>query len=294
MTNPSPSRAARVRLALLAVASAICLPLPSAFSQAAPGSFKDHLGLQLWSLRAESKNNPLAALDLVNHYGLTEVETAGTGGLPVDSFAQALRTRRLNAVSAHVGYGQFEANLDGVIKDAKALGVTYVIVPILNTKDGDFDADRVAQAFNRWGAALKANGLAFGYHTHGIEFKAMADGKTRFQILMEKTDPALVSFEMDVFWVAHAGVDPTALLKRYPGRWTLMHLKDLRVGALKNGTADASAADNVPVGKGQVDWPSVLAAAKTVGIQHYFIEDETSDPLACIPASLEYLRSLPL
>ena len=264
----------------------------STLAQTSSPSFKEHLGLQLWSLRAQSKNNALAALDLVNHYGLTEVETAGTGGLPVDTFARALQARHLNAVSAHVGYDQFSTNLDGVISDAKRLGVTYVIVPILDAKKGVFDAEAVAASFNRWGAALKAQGLRFGYHTHGVEFDPMPDGRTRLQVLMEKTDPSLVCFEMDVFWVVHAGADPVALLKRYPNRWKLMHLKDLRRGATKDDSGHAPASDNVVVGQGQVPWPSVLATAQQVGVEHYFIEDETPDPLACIPSSLDYLRTL--
>ena len=156
-------------------------------------------------------------------------------------------------------------------------------------------ARRVARDFNLWGEAFHRAGIQFGYHAHGIEFGHLRRGsdETPFDLLVRETDPALVCYEMDVFWVFHAGQDPVRLLAKYPDRWRLLHLKDIRRGAAV-GAQDGHApvADFVALGTGQIDWPAVLGAAQAAGVEHYFIEDESAEPLRSIPESLDYLRSL--
>jgi sugar phosphate isomerase/epimerase len=260
--------------------------------------FHQHLGLQLWSLRAQMARNVGLALDRAKAFGFTEVEVAGTGTTPAAQLSDALRVRELVPVGGHFGYAQLKSDLPGVIRDARALGLQYVVCPILPFKTEAFDeaaAERVAAEFNSWGASLRAAGIRFAYHTHGIEFQptAAGAGETSFDVLVRETQPDLVSFEMDVFWVVHAGQNPVRLLKKYPDRWALLHLKDIRLGSDTGLTAPpAGPADNVPVGTGQIDWPSVLAAAQRIGVKYYFIEDETADPLRNIALSLSYLRGL--
>ncbi len=293
MKTTPPSLAGQLRLVVaLAVLSLTCAAGQAA---SAPSDFKQCLGLQLWSLRAQAKLNPLAALDLVRNYDLGDVEIVGTGGLKPAAYADALRQRGLRGVSAFMGYERLKKDIAGAIAEAKTLGVQYLIVPTLAHQDGVFDAEAVAADFNAWGEACQAAGLRFGYHPHGFEFRPMADGRTRFDVLMALTQPEKVCFEMDVFWVTHAGIDPVALLRKYAGRWLLMHVKDLRKGVVTGShTGRAPATDHVPVGQGQVDWPAVLGAAQEVGVRHYFIEDETTAPLESIAATLDYLRSLKL
>jgi sugar phosphate isomerase/epimerase len=181
------------------------------------------------------------------------------------------------------------------------LGIKYAIVPWIPHDESGLTAKEAHQAaadFNKWGEAFRAAGIRFGYHPHGYEFLPYAaeDGKTAFDILVHETKPELVCLEMDVFWVYHAEQDPVKLLKEYPDRWVLMHLKDIRKGAPRDVThgSRALATDNVAVGDGQIDWKAVLTAAQEIGVRHYFIEDETPDPLTCIPESLKYLRALKL
>jgi sugar phosphate isomerase/epimerase len=269
-----------------------CLALP-AFA----AGYHDHLGLQLWSLRDTTKVSTTRALDLAASFGFTEVETAGTGNLSAADFAQELAARKLVAIAVHAGYEALATNSAQVIADAKALGAKYVIVPWLPfdrakgfTAD---DARRVAADFNAWGAACKAAGLVFGFHPHGFEFKAGPDGVTPFDIIARETNPDLVVFEMDVFWVVLPGQNPVTLLKKYPGRWHLMHVKDLRKGAVLGiHTGAAPPTDKVIVGDGQVDWPAVFAAAEQAGVKHYFIEDEGVQPLREIPLSVKYIKGL--
>ncbi len=264
---------------------------------ASAANYQDHLGLQLYSLREQTKESTLKALDLAAGFGITEVETAGTGSLSVADFSKELAARKLTAVAAHAGYEALTKDTAKVIADAKALGAKYVVMPYLphdKATGVTVEVARKAAAdFNTWGAACKAAGLQFGFHPHGFEFKAGADGVTPFEIIARDTSPDLVVFEMDVFWVVHPGQDPIKLLAQYPGRWRLMHVKDIRKGAVTGiHSGSAPPTDKVAVGDGQVDWPTVLAAAEKAGVQHYFIEDEGIQPLKDIATSLKYLKSL--
>lgn len=284
-----------VRFPLLAVVSSL-LVSPAI----AAVDFHDHLGLQLWSLREQLKADVPAALDWVRKQGITEVETAGTGGRTPEEFLKLLQDRGLKAVSAHMGYEDLTKDLADSIKTAKILGVQYVMTAwIPHGKEGLTAglARKAAADFDQWGKAFRAAGITYGYHPHGFEFVPLASegGKTAFDLIVAGTKAENVSFEMDVFWVFHAGVDPVKLLRQHPTRWSLMHVKDIRKGAVTGlSTGGAPPIDNVAVGTGQIDWPAVLKTAQEVGLKHFLIEDETPTPLVCIPDSLKYLRGLKL
>jgi len=282
----------------------LCVGLPSVFisvaALAAPpvADFHDHVGIQMWSLRETAKTDTPAALDLVKHYGLKEIETAGLGTLTVEQYAAALKSRGLAAIGMHAGYEELQKNLTGTISTAKALGAKYVVCPwIPHGKEGFTveQAHKVAADFNAWGKTLHEAGLKFGWHPHGFEFVRSPSGESPFQVIVNETTPENLVLEMDVFWVFHAGQDPVKLLNEYPNRWGLMHVKDIRKGAVTGlSTGSAAPTDNVSVGTGQIDWAAVLSTAQKVGVKYYFIEDETPAPLQCIPASLKYLRGLKL
>jgi sugar phosphate isomerase/epimerase len=255
------------------------------------------LGLQLWSLRAQLLPSLPSGMAEVRNLGFTEVETAGTYGHTAKEFRSIADANGLRIVGAHIQYQDLQADLPAAIAQAKALGAKYVIVAWV-PHDGPFTVDqaRVAVAnFNKWGAALKAEGIGFGFHTHGYEFRPLADGTSAFDVMMKETNPDYVFCEMDVFWVVQAGIDPVKLLQKYPGRFKAFHIKDMRKGAqtgLYEGHAPAS--DNVIVGTGVMDWPAIVAQGRKSGVEYYFIEDETSDPVANIPPSITYLETLGL
>jgi len=253
------------------------------------------LGLQLESFKIKLAADVPAGLDLVRADGFTLVETAGTYSLTAPQFRQQLDARGLRAVSAHFSYESLDTNLAQVMADARALGSANVVVPGI-PHQGVFTAEvarRAAAAFNAWGRTLRDHGLRLLYHPHGGEFEPLPGGGTGFEVLMARTDPRLVFFEMDVFWVAYAGQDPVAVLAKYPGRWRMFHLKDLRKGAATGiFTGHAPIGDFVPIGTGQVDWPAVLAAGRRAGIEYSFIEDESSNPEANVPPSVRYLESV--
>ncbi len=282
--------------------------LPLVVVAARAVDFHDHLGMQLYSMRAQLKDNVPAALDLVKGYGTTEVETYdGIPNITVEKLSAELKARGLKVLSAHMSYASCKKDINVVIRDAKTLGAQMIVVPYLqHAKEGmtEAEAHAIAADFNAFGAACKAAGLKFGYHPHGFEFVPTKPGSKElvFDVLARETKPELVNFEMDVFWVFHAGQDPVALLNKYPNRWVALHVKDIRKGALTARSPDtaglvlasAPPTDKVVVGTGQIDWPSVLRAAQKLGIDKYFIEDESPAPLQVIPESLKYLRALKL
>ena len=261
----------------------------------------DHLGLQMYSLRLESMlRGPRSALAQAKSLGFTFIEDAPAQGDQTPAAYRAeLAARGLKMVSAGFPYEALAKDLPGAVASAREAGVAFVTVTWIPHRDEapftDDDARKAAVDFNAWGAAFRAAGITFTYHPHGYEFRPDAGGGTPFDVLVRSTDPASVSFELDVFWAVHGGQDPTALLAKYPARWRLMHVKDIRKGAPTGiYTGHAPGTDDVPVGSGQVDWPSLLREARKVGIAWYFIEDESPTPLENIPRSVAYLKSLAL
>jgi sugar phosphate isomerase/epimerase len=280
--------------AALLVSALLWLAAPTAASAAGVGvgpSFKGPLGLQLYSLRDQFAHDVPGTLQQARRFGFKYVELAGTYGVAPKQFAALLKAHGLKAVSGHYPYERLRDDLDGVIREAKTFGLRYVGCPWI-PHDGPFNEKTCRQAidlFNHAGKELARHGLRFFYHVHGYEFQPYGDG-TLLDLMMAKTNPKYVNYEMDVFWIVHPGKDPVKLLRRYAKRWELMHLKDMRKG-VPTGTIDGSAdvRDDVAMGQGQLDCPAILRAAKRAGVKWYFIEDESPSSVAQIPVSINYL-----
>jgi len=257
----------------------------------------NQLGLQLWSLRTQLTASLPAGMAEVKALGFTMVETAGTYGHTAKDIRTLADANGLKIVGSHIPYERLVSDLPGVIAEVKTLGASYVCVAWVPHKTA-FDvpqAKAAAANFNKWGAALKAAGLGFGFHTHGYEFRPLPDGSSAFDVMLAETDPSLVFCEMDVFWVVQGGIDPVKLMEKYPNRFKAFHIKDMRKGAptgLYEGGAPAS--DNVIVGQGMMDWPAIVAEGNKIGVKYWFIEDETSDPVHNIPPSISFLETLGL
>ena len=261
------------------------------------GDFKGPVGLQLWSVREYTRDDVAGTVAKVHRMGFREVELAGTYGMKAAAFRQVLDEAGLQATSMHTGYDRFRDSLEVVLDEAEALGPRYLGVAwIPHEGDEPFTDEMARQAadhFNTWGAAAKERGLQFFYHVHGYEFRPGADGSTPFDAMVAATDPEAVQYEMDVFWVKHSGTDPAALLRKYPDRWALMHIKDMKQGTPTGDySGGAPAETDVPVGTGQIDYSSVLQAARDAGVARYYIEDESTDPLESIPQSIAFLETV--
>lgn len=255
------------------------------------------IGLQLYSLRHLFQKGDIAGtLAMVRKWGFTDVEAAGTYTLSIGDFVAAVKKAGLRIVSTGSDYAQLEKDVGSVIKDAQALGAQQVMCAWI-PHQGRFsraDADKAVPVFMKAGRAMRDAGLRFLYHVHGYEFQSGPDG-THFDALANQTEPGVVDFQMDVFWVAHGGGNPVELFQRYPGRFPSTHLKDLRKGT-KTGDPTGQAPDelSVPLGQGMVDIPGILRAANKDGAKNHFIEDEHPQSEKQIPQSIQYLAALKL
>ncbi|HET7180159.1 MAG TPA: sugar phosphate isomerase/epimerase [Chryseosolibacter sp.] len=252
------------------------------------------IGIQLYTLRNQFKNDVAGTLDLIQRWGIHEIEGGSTYGLPMEEFKKMLKDRKLTMVSVGADYKQLKENPQAAVDQAKAFGAKYVICTWI-PHNGEFSMENAKEAvdvFNKAGKVLAANGLSLCYHAHGYEFGPWQSG-TLFDYMMEKADPRYFNFEMDVFWVKHPGQDPVALLKKYPNRFPLMHLKDRKPGTVGNQKGEADVETNVVLGTGDVGIAAIMKAAKKAGVKHFFIEDESSRSVTQVPESLAYLKHLP-
>ncbi len=256
---------------------------------------KAPVGLQLYSLRNQFQAEGVdKTLDRVKAWGFKYVELAGTYGKTPEEFRKALDARGLVAVSGHIGFDKWDADPEAAAKEAAALGLKFVGCAWITHKP-PFDEKAVrhaAEVFNKAGKATAARGITFFYHNHGYEFHPHGDG-TLFDLLVKETDPKTVKFEMDVLWTIHPGQDPAKLLTKYPDRWVLMHLKDLKKGVkTPDLTGKTDTRNDVVLGTGQVDWPPLVEAINKASVQYQFIEDESPTVLDQVPASLKFLAGV--
>jgi sugar phosphate isomerase/epimerase len=260
----------------------------SPFGGSRPGSAarpkQTKLGIQLYTLRSVASKDLGGTLARLAAIGYKEVEFAGYFNHPAADVRAMLDQYGLAAPSAHIDLPQLEGEpAAATYRDAKIVGLEWVTVPSLprGRRDTVDDWKHVAQQFNSVAADARARGFRFAYHNHNTEFQKVG-GAVPLEILLGETNPSLVSFEMDVYWVVNGGADPIDLLTRYPGRFRMLHLKD-SMGPPEHTMAD--------VGAGTIDFQSILARAS--GIEHYFVEhDSPTDPFASAAASYSYLSKL--
>jgi sugar phosphate isomerase/epimerase len=271
--------------AALLLAGSLAMP-----ASAAPRVEADKLGLQLYSLHEGLKADLPGTLAKVHAMGLRQVELYPMPGMSAEDWNKALGKAGLRAIGSHVQLSDLKTDLPGIIDRAKALNLSYVGVAWVKPGPEPLTAavmDQVAATYNAACPALAGAGIGLMYHIHGYEMAGVDKGESLFDRLMAATDPACVTVEMDVFWVVRAGADPVALLRRYPDRIRMLHVKDIRRGAGTSSDGRADKADFVPVGQGAVDWPALFAAAGKV--DWLVLEDESANPEAGLAQSLKYL-----
>jgi sugar phosphate isomerase/epimerase len=289
MTSPSRRRF----LQSLSVGAA-ALPWLARDASAEPAhKFPGVLGLELYTVRHLLDKDVPGTLKLVQDWGFTDVEGGGWYGRTAAEFKTLIGQYGLRMQSMLTGYEKLRDDAGSAIADAKAVGASYLGTAWIPHK-GPFTrevADEAVANFTKWGRALKAEGLQFHYHVHGYEFQPSPDG-TLLDTIIKNTPPE-VQFQMDVFWVMRGGGHPEELLTKYPGRFALMHLKDIAVGTpLGDPTGTAPDETSVPIGKGQVNWPKLLQLAPGAGVKMFYIEDEHPHAEVQVPESLKFLATL--
>ena len=251
------------------------------------------VGVQAYSFRNYFPKDMIGTLDRIQAMGIKEIE-GDSGRLPPEEYKKLCDARGITIPSTVASFEELRDDPMSIVKKAKALGSKYVMCAWIPHQEGAFglaDADKAIRVFNAAGKVLKENGITYCYHPHGYEFLPYKKG-TLLDYMMQNTNPADVSFEMDIFWVQFGGGNPVELLKKYSNRWKLLHLKDMKQGIPKDLTGKTNVEYNVPLGTGQLDMVGILKEARKIGIAHYFVEDESSSVVAQVPESIAYLKSL--
>ncbi len=269
-------------------AAAAPLAAPQSWLRRSPDLFSDRIdkvGLQLYTVRGMMEQSVEKTLYEVAQVGYKEVEFAGYFGRPARAVRQLLDRNGLKAPSTHVGTEKLQSGWYRTLNDAAEMGHKWMVVPSLAESDrNSLDAlKRTAELLNRSAQDAKTFKIRMAYHNHDVEFTEV-EGRRIFDVLLEETDPKLVDFEMDLYWITKGGGDPLAYFAKWPGRFPLVHVKDA-------GPAPDYAMTEV--GKGTIDWKRIFAKHEEAGIKHYYVEhDNPADPLASISTSFRYLKNL--
>ena len=187
------------------------------------------VALQLYSLRFLGDDDFPDMLKQVADAGFTSVEFARYGGMQVSDLKPVMDDLGLKTIGAHVGIDRFENEMATVIEELKTLEAEFAIVPWLAPEDRPTDRDaalKLAEKLNGYGAAVRAEGLRFGYHNHDFEALKVDGDTTVLDLIIETTDAALVDIQLDVYWAQYGGIEPIALMRRLAGRIPTIHVKD--------------------------------------------------------------------
>ncbi len=251
------------------------------------------IGLELYTVRELFAKDPAKTLKEVAAAGYKEVEI-GPGVKP-ETLTADLRAAGLTAPSGYFNVAKTLDDWKKSVEEAHRYGLSYIVVGDNPRMDADAWKRR-AEFFNDCGKVAQEAKLQFGYHAHFREF-ARTGGTCGYDIMLERCDPKLLKMEMDIFWVTYAGQDPLAYWRRYPGRFPLLHIKDLRKGIQVNPQEDPGEPNPfMPVGQGRIDWRRIFAHVHEAGAHHIFVEQDRCDtpPLEAIKVSFEYLKNLRL
>lgn len=246
-------------------------------------------GIQLYSLRDDMEKDARATLKAVANMGYKEIESypGNKGflwGMKPAEFKTYMAELGLTPVSTHTGV---DKDMPGLMDQAAGAGFKNFVVSWIGKEERtNLDGFRkVADQFNQFGELAKQRGMTFGYHNHDYPFMAM-EGQMPFDVMLSRTDPKLVTYELDVFWVIEPGQDPIKYFEKYPGRFSMAHIKDRDPKNAKFSTI---------IGQGDLPMPKIMSAAKKAGVKHYFVEVEeygALTPIASVEQSLTGMKKL--
>ncbi|MGQ8366103.1 sugar phosphate isomerase/epimerase family protein [Glaciecola sp. 1036] len=256
-------------------------------------SFAHEMGLQVYTVRHQFEDDGVdKTFALIKQWDLKLLEGAGNlYGLTIHEYKNALIKHDLQVVSVDTNYEEVEKSPLSIAYKADFYGAkfaTFYWIP----HEGAFSiehAKKAVEVLNRSGKILKEHGITLQYHPHGYELIEYEEGTLLDYMVQNVTE---AQFQMDVFWIKNGGGDPVAYLKKYPGRWTSLHVKDRVHGTQNNATGSQAKDTNVVLGTGDVGIEAIVKEAKSQGIRYFFIEDESSRVEKQMPQSIEYLKKL--
>lgn len=260
------------------VSAAACSPLAAL----AQGRRVENVGLQLYTLRNELSQDFEGTLARVAELGFKEMEFAGYYGRSASNVRRILDRNGMTSPAAHIQLQALRDDLEGEVERAAILGQKYIVVPILPESQRTIsEYQRTADYLNRAGEVCKQAGIKMGYHNHNFEFEE-TDGQIPYDILLNETEADLVDMELDLYWIRNADVDPIRYFENHPGRFSMLHVKDMdEFGRMAE------------VGRGEIDFAEIFSYADTAGFKHFFVEhDRPGNGLASIAVSIYTVRNI--
>lgn len=262
------------------------------------------IGLQLYTVRDQIAKDPEATIAKIAQIGYNSAEVFGYDGSKFfgktpAQFAGLLKKHQITSPSGHYMMMNYltkgdHDDLKNNIAAAVAVGNKYLVVPYLvdSMRTSLDDYKKLAAKLNTAAAEAKKAGLKLAYHNHNFEFKDWGGGMTGFDVFLKETDPSLVFFEMDMYWVVRAGLDPIQLIKAHPGRFRMWHVKDMSQKVAATQTTDGQQYF-APVGTGVIDYKNIFKHKKESGMEYFYVEqDQTSEPVFdAITKSFKYVKS---
>lgn len=250
---------------------------------------KKAFGLQLYSLREDMPKDPKGVLKQVALFGYKQIEgyegpKGMFWGMSNTDFKKYMDELGMEFITCHCN---IDKDFEKKAAEAAAIGMKYLICPSRGGSKTVDDFKRVSDDFNKKGEICKQNGIRFGYHNHEYSFKEI-DGQMPQDIMMQNTDPSLVDFEMDIYWVVTGNQDPIVWLNKYPNRFVLGHVKDRIKGATERGASCI-------LGEGSIDFPKIIKVTKANGMKYFIVEHERYDnstPLKCVEADAAYMKKM--
>lgn len=244
-------------------------------------------GIQLYTLRDIIGDDPRGVISSLADFGYKQIESyeGSMGifwGMSHTEFKQFLDEQGLTLVSTHANV--FE-NYQQKVDQLAEIGATYITCPYIGPQESIDDFYDLAEQFNELGQIANDAGLKFAYHNHAYSFEEV-DGEIPQVVMMDNTDPELVDFQMDMYWVHVAGEDIGEWLERYPNRFTSGHVKD---------SSGGEEPESVVLGTGTIDYPSIVEVAQANGMEHFIVEQEAytdTTPLDAAKADAEYMQTL--
>jgi sugar phosphate isomerase/epimerase len=258
----------------------------------------DKVGLQLYTVRDQMKDDFDGTIAKVAAIGYKEVEFAGYFGRTPQQVRAAIDKNGLVSPSTHIQWDELDDKFPAVIEASTTIGQSYIVNPWIPEelrKSPDI-WKQAAEKFNHCGEQTKKAGIQFAYHNHWFEFLPV-NGKRPYDTLLELCDRDLVKMELDLCWITVGGGDPLQYFNEYPGRFPLVHVKDMKKlpPVTAAGTQDfgSSLKDMTEVGSGVIDWKKIFAQSQKAGIKHYIVEhDKPAKPFESITISYNYLKNL--
>ncbi len=261
------------------------------------------IGIQLWSVRDAMAKDPKGTLKSLAEIGYDDVELAGYSegkfyGMDPKTFKTLLNDLGLMTRSGHTKTGVMDPetkntmvnNWEACVKDAAEVGnKSLVLAWIAEEERKDLDSyKRVCELLNKCGEVSKSYGIQMAYHNHDFEFDVF-DDIVAYDYLLQNTDPDLVKFEMDHYWVRKAGADSIKLFEEHPGRFPYWHVKDMD---------DTPKAFFTEVGSGVIDWKAIFDKKQTSGMEYFYVEQDAFRdgviPLNSVKQSHDYLVDMKL